>query len=114
MAEGIVESAPAVAMELILDRLLDDSPGGYGSGESSVDVGHLDRERARHPAASLRPDDVVLGMFVGEHQLGGTDHELAVADAAVVAHQPVQLDRAERLGVEGQRSGCVADDEVQP
>jgi hypothetical protein len=66
----------------------------------------------RGPAEGPRRHDTHLGVLVGEHEPGGADPQLGVAEAAVVADDPELLDGAERGDVPVDRSVTVVDGEV--
>ncbi|MDB5667785.1 MAG: hypothetical protein JWL74_735 [Alphaproteobacteria bacterium] len=55
MAERVDDCPVAVAVELILDRPLDDGAGGNGAREGGVDVSDIDHETRRGAGRLLGP-----------------------------------------------------------
>jgi hypothetical protein len=99
MAERVDDRRVAVAMPLVRGR-----PHGLCARVDRalvrvVDVDDLEVHRHRRATPRQRTDEIELGILVGEHQARAADDELGVADAPVVSHVAIDLDRAEHIAV---------------
>src|SRR5438270_896856 len=72
----IGECPAAVAVELVLDRMLDRSSGGECLGELRVHIGNVEQQRDRRSAERLWPVVAHLGRFVREHHYAVADLDL--------------------------------------
>jgi len=88
------------------------SAGGERLGKTLVDVRHIEHQADRRDTVRLYAAMTHFGRLVGEHDMPAGDLELGVADLAARAGQAHHLGRTERLFVEIDRAGRVADDQV--
>ncbi len=98
MAPGVEDGGVAVAVALVSGAAPTGARGNC-SVVGVVDVDDLEVQRDRRATERPRPAHVDLGVLVGQHQLGATDDDLGVTDAAIVADQAHRLDGAEHVAV---------------
>jgi hypothetical protein len=113
VAEGVLDLARAVAVELVLHRLDHRGAQGHRALDRRVDVVHVDHDRHRCPADRLRPQDAHLGKLVGEHHHGVAQFQLGVPELAARRLEPHPFGGAEDGDVEVDRRGGAADVQIR-
>jgi hypothetical protein len=111
LTEGVAEATAAVAVELIGQREDLLRAGRNGSRPDTVNVLPIGRhDRGDHPAEGLRGAGwCAILALVGNHHHGVADPYLGVDQLTIWAREPLtHLDRPERVAVEVDRSGAVA------
>src|SRR5438034_8005851 len=91
MAEGIGDCAAAIAVELILERLLHRTASGDGFGELRIDVRNVEHQGDRAAAECLRALVAHLERLVREHYDALADLDFGVTDRAPRAGETHQF-----------------------
>lgn len=115
VSEGVLDEAGAVAVELVLDGLEEFGSVGGGALDDFVDIGEVDVEAdgAAADGGGAGVSGAHAGVLVGEHNAGGADLELGVADFAVGAGHAHDFGGAEDVLVVVDGAGGSIDDEVR-
>src|SRR5205814_5178358 len=113
MAERIGDRAAAIAVELILECLLDRTACGDGFGELGVDIGNVEQQADRGAAERLRALVAHLDRLVREHYDALADLDFGVTDRAARAGKTHQFRGTEGFLVELQGARRTANDKVR-
>src|SRR5680860_797022 len=113
MAEGVLELARAVAVELVLDRSQGLGPRLDGLLENCIGVFHIDIHGHRTAAQRLGALNAHLRKLVREHDHRVAEGKLRVADLVVGGVHSHRLGGTEHLGVEDDGVAGPVDAEIR-